>query len=213
MEKALGERFRFVTDPLNSDFDCIYIAATFLTLAYRGLLNTFQIEQAKEFLLDLMKEGEDADESANPQNASANPQNDAQERQFVDDNNDAEQPPTKRFKHLNRVSELLRDREKEMEEEDSHELSNGEEELEKYSSHKANADDIQLDPLIFWANASKGYPALSQVACDILSTPASSAPIERTFSISGDASRGRRNRLADYNLERETLLRKNKKFL
>jgi len=39
--------------------------------------------------------------------------------------------------------------------------------------------------------------------------PASSAPIERVFSLSGYISCGRRNRLNDKNLKREVLVKKN----
>jgi len=36
------------------------------------------------------------------------------------------------------------------------------------------------------------------------------APLEHIFSVSEEVSKGKRNRLADYNLERETLIRKQK---
>ena len=57
------------------------------------------------------------------------------------------------------------------------------------------------------------FSKLSEIACDIMCMPASSAPVERVFSVSREASRGKRNRIMDYNLERETLLCKNKKYL
>lgn len=57
------------------------------------------------------------------------------------------------------------------------------------------------------------FPALSTVACDILATPASTAPVERIFSCGGEVTRGKRNRLTDKNLKREILLRRNKKYI
>ena len=42
--------------------------------------------------------------------------------------------------------------------------------------------------------------------------PTSSAPVERVVSFSGEATKGKRNRLSDF-LEREILLRKNKKYV
>ena len=59
MQKALNARFKFIIDPLDSDFDSIYMAATYLTPAYRCILNTSQTKQVKDFLLDLMKEDDD----------------------------------------------------------------------------------------------------------------------------------------------------------
>ena len=120
------------------------------------------------------------------------------------------EPPKKCFKHLEQVSDLLKKKEMEEEDADSQELANEEEEIKRYSRSKPNTEELQLDPIIYWVNVSTSYPLLSLAACDMLFTPASSAPIERSFSINGEASKGRRNRLIDYNLERETLLRKNK---
>ena len=59
MQKALDARFKFIIDPLDSDFDSIYMAATYFTPAYSGILDTSQTKQAKDFLLDLMKEDDD----------------------------------------------------------------------------------------------------------------------------------------------------------
>ena len=41
------------------------------------------------------------------------------------------------------------------------------------------------DPSKFWKDNQKEYLALAQMAKDILSMPASSAPVERLFSIAG----------------------------
>ena len=182
------------------------MAATYLTPAYRGILDTSQTKQAKYFLLDLMKEDDD-------QRYHSTKDHLEEEIEKSRDCDDTVEPPKKRFKHLERVSELLKKKEMEEEDGDSQKMTNEEEEIERYSRSKPNTEELQLDPIIYWVNVSTSYPLLSPVACDILSTPASSAPIERSFSISGEASKGRRNRLINCNLERETLLRKNKKYL
>ena len=46
----------FVWDPFGSNFDGIYIASTFLTPAYRGLLEDSQSGLVKGYLTDLMME-------------------------------------------------------------------------------------------------------------------------------------------------------------
>ena len=203
MQKALKTRFKFIIDCLHSDFDGIYMAATYLTPAYKGILSSSQTEQAKLFLLDIMKQEDNQSKDAEL----------VMEVRQSQDSEETSEPPKKRFKHLERVSELLNRKELEEEETDSQEITNEEEEIEKYNKSKISAEELQLDPILYWINNSTSYPLLSPVACDILSTPASSAPVERCFSVSGQASKGLRNRLLDHNLERETLLRKNKKYL
>ena len=54
---------------------------------------------------------------------------------------------------------------------------------------------------------------ICQIACEILATPASTAPVELVFSSRGEVIRGKRNRLTDNNLERETFLRRNEKCI
>ena len=71
---------------------------------------------------------------------------------------------------------------------------------------------LEDDPFDFW-NTIKNYPIITSIACDILSLPPSTAPMERVFSTSGESTSGKRNKLTDNNLEREVLLRKNKKYL
>ena len=66
-----------------------------------------------------------------------------------------------------------------------------------------------MDPIAFWLEQTN-YPLLSAIAVDTLVIPGSSAPIERVFSTAGNATIGKRNRLADKNLEREVLLHKTK---
>ena len=64
-----------------------------------------------------------------------------------------------------------------------------------------------------WMHVTHEYPLLSAIAIDILAIPATSAPVERSFSAAGDSTIGKRNRLSDKNLEREVFLKKNKHFL
>ena len=47
-------------------------------------------------------------------------------------------------------------------------------------------------------------PLLFPVASGILCTPASTAPVECIFSACGEVTKGKRNRLTDDNLERQT---------
>ena len=65
------------------------------------------------------------------------------------------------------------------------------------------------DPLIFWEKNQNLYPTLSQLAEYYLSVPASSAPVERLFSIAGKIFRPERCRLTDKTFEQLMLIRCN----
>ena len=89
-----------------------------------------------------------------------------------------------------------------------------EQQLENYIKvvHRFQQRD---DPIAFWTTQEvlRDYPNLAVITIDLLIVPGSSAPVERTFSTAEHASSGKRNRLADKNLEREVLIRKNKQYL
>ena len=119
-----------------------------------------------------------------------------------------EEPPTKRFRYLQRVID------QKFKEGMKRKSVNppGHAEVERYFDFvQVLAESV--DPLAFWESLMQEYPLISSVALDILTIPASSAPIERVFSTAGESTTGKRNRLADQNLEREILLKKNKHFL
>lgn len=72
-----------------------------------------------------------------------------------------------------------------------------------------------LDALDWWIDRynRKKESVLALVAIDILTAPASSAAAERVFSIAGEITTGKRNRLEKKKLEREILLRKNESYI
>ena len=121
-------------------FDGIYMAATYLTPAYKGILSSSQTEQAKLFLLDIMKQEDN-------QSKEAELVMEVRQSQDSEETSEASEPPKKRFKHLERVSELLNRKELEEEETESQEITNEEEEIEKYNKSKTSAEELQLDPI------------------------------------------------------------------
>ena len=64
--------------------------------------------------------------------------------------------------------------------------------------HEGQMDELPLD---YWARKSLEFPILSQVARKFLAIPATSARIERVFSIAGKILRTDRSRLLPRNLE------------
>ena len=111
------------------------------------------------------------------------------------------EPPMKKFHHLSR---LLEEKWREGVKKASKQPA-WEQQLQNYLSlvHQVKQQD---DPIEFWTREEvlRDYPQVAVIAIDLLIIPGSSAPIERTFSTAGDASSGKRNRLADKNLEPQT---------
>jgi hypothetical protein len=73
-------------------------------------------------------------------------------------------------------------------------------EVNRYLSQPCLA--MESDPLQFWMSQQQNSPDLSAMACKFLTLPASSAPVERLFSIGGKIFRPERCRLADKTFER-----------
>ena len=65
--------------------------------------------------------------------------------------------------------------------------------------------------LQFWIANENKFPLLAPLAQDLLSAPASEAYVERVFSVCGDMTTGKRNRLTK-GLERRVFLKMNKKY-
>lgn len=65
------------------------------------------------------------------------------------------------------------------------------------------------DELEFW-NSNADFPLLKDIAVCVLSIPATSAPVERIFSIAGNILAEERFRLSDSNLENQIMIKVNK---
>ena len=70
-----------------------------------------------------------------------------------------------------------------------------------------------ITPLQFWHDNRERYNRLHQLAMQILSIPATSAPVERLFSAAGLVASGRRTTIGPTLIEAEVLLRINARFL
>lgn len=201
MLSDMDRRFEFVQAPTSSQFDPLYITSTFLALPYRGLLDESQTSVAKTYILQLMKKYH-VDQRTETTDIEVEEQG----------SGEVTEPPVKRFKHLSRVSVLLENQRKDK---DVSQVSITEEELEieNYMQYQPTTENLTIDPLQYWVDKRNQYPKLALIACDILATPASTAPVERVFSSAGETSKGKRNRISQKNLEREIFLRRNKVYI
>ena len=199
--RELKRRFRKYTDPGDTDHESIFIVATSLDPRYRLLLSAAQLDCVKQELVKKLKEA-----AREKNDASSSSENELTSHDIIVQ--DCEEPPTKRFRHLNRI---LEEKWKEgLRKTSAIPLEKAE--VERYFQTVESVVE-KVDPITYWISHEKNYPLLSSVAVDILTIPASSAPIERVFSTAGESTAGKRNRLSDRNLECEILLRRNRHFL
>ena len=134
-----------------------------------------------------------------------------EEANSASSNSGDSEPSIKHFKHLSRVSILL-DRQQSNTVNTRTESIVEELELQHYSSYQPSTKELSLDSFTYWSSQQSVYLHLALVACEILATPASTAPVERIFSSAGEATRGKRNRLTHKNLEK-IFLHRNRKYL
>lgn len=73
-------------------------------------------------------------------------------------------------------------------------------ELETYLTE--SCIEMSSNPLEYWNINSYRYPVLSKLAAKYLAIPATSAPVERLFSVAGKTFRPERCRLSDANFEK-----------
>ena len=85
--------------------------------------------------------------------------------------------------------------------------SHVEEEVDKYLSGPKL--ERHKDPLLFWQVSESTFPNLASLACKYLPIPASSAAVERLFSIGGKIFRPERCRLSDKVFEQLMFIRCN----
>ena len=71
---------------------------------------------------------------------------------------------------------------------------------------------MMIEIYLYFGNRMSMHTHFPQRLPLIYSTPPSSTPLERIFSTGGEATTGKRNQLTNHNLEREILLRQNKKY-
>lgn len=87
-------------------------------------------------------------------------------------------------------------------------------EVTKYFSDLPFDENENLDPIDdYWKRNRDEFPLLFELAMDILTIPATSAPIERVFSQASIAIGVRRVRLTGKNLEKEVMLKCNSCFI
>ena len=63
-------------------------------------------------------------------------------------------------------------------------------EVKNYSETEFDDYPFDEDPFVFWQHKQHAYPLLSCAVFNLLSTPASTAPVEQIFSTGSEATTG-----------------------
>ena len=85
----------------------------------------------------------------------------------------------------------------------------GEEEVDKYLTQKALANNASINVLEYWRRHCECYPLLASLARQILCVPATSVPAERVFSTAGLTITQKRCSLSTDNVDMLIFLQKN----
>ena len=199
LQIEMHRRFDKYIDPSAADsFESLYVVATLLDPDYTFVLSDNLIEEATSTLKEIVADFVDKHVQ---QPVESNGATESQEEGLIE-------PPLKKFRHLSKIVSKQLQKKK-----GSIASSPAEKEVELFMQQRQNSNPHPTDALDFWVKSEGLFPTLSNVACDVLVIPASSAPVERTFSTAGDACIGKRNRLTNSNLEREVLIKRNKAYL
>ena len=93
--------------------------------------------------------------------------------------------------------------------------SNNDNEISNYINYVTGSNCLQgqgsSGAILFWIQNQSSYPLLAPLAQDLVSAPASQAYVERVFSVCGELTYGKRNRLTK-GLEKRVFLKINQKF-
>ena len=73
-------------------------------------------------------------------------------------------------------------------------------------------EDEKMCPIKYWKEYQSVYPSLAEFAVVVLGIPASSAPVERLFTIAGKNFRPERSQLANVIFQKLMFIRCNKKY-
>ena len=182
--QEMHRRFdRYISPPLNAR-DALYVVATLLDPEYSLILTSEQVAEGVVHLKRMVKNFLGTQQSSTRH---------AKETQETTTTDREVEPPLKKFHHLSKIVS------QQAQTEQKNSTLTPAEEVDHFISQRKsyNQEGEILDPLDFWIKSEAQYPTLSKVACDVLVIPASSTPIERTFSVAGNACIGKRNCLTD----------------
>ena len=218
MKSELTRRFSKITNPDAADCDSTYLMALLLNPREALLMNDAQFACASKALKNYIQRAQGITHMQYSGSESPVSSQDSHPSPCHDDSSssscDVGEPPQQRRRLADEIiaKKIAAINKKEKKSKDPINAQ-----VDRYVhkiTHRAPESTDKVDALKYWIGRFKtNRSALAGAAIDILTAPASSAAAERVFSIAGEITGGRRNRLQKRNLEREILLRRNIQYV
>ncbi len=186
LKDALKEKFAFIFDDRSANFDPTYALASLLDPKFCLSLNHADLRRLR---VAALKEAKLLLRNLEPTVEAAG----------------ADQPvPTVReppAKYVRLFSQI-----------DATSVAPSVDEADIYFRRCAEFAAAEVEAVDFWAKKSEEYPKLSRIALAVLSIPATTAPVERTFSRCGLCSSNLNAAITDENLAREAKIKVNRLY-
>jgi hypothetical protein len=205
LRSELNHRFNFMDDPNDPKFNSIYLIASFLTPASKRSVETDKLTLVKKEIIQNCIDISDVESVSGGSNEGNSP--DKEQYHGI------EPPPAKRAREsLLQFEDFLS------------QFSAPDEDFERSSTHKRlmlaldiymeEKNELERNAFKFWVSKlhESLHSKIAAYALDVLTIPASSAPVERIFSTAGGSTLEKRNRLQEKNFEMEVLLRRNSTY-
>jgi hypothetical protein len=205
LRSELNHRFNFMDDPNDPKFNSIYLIASFLTPASKRSVETDKLTLVKKEIIQNCTDINNVESVSGGSNEGNSP--DKEQYHGI------EPPPAKRAREsLLQFEDFLS------------QFSAPDEDFERSSTHKRlmlslntymeEKNEVERNAFKFWVSKlhESLHSKIAAYALDVLTIPASSAPVERIFSTAGGSTLEKRNRLQEKNFEMEVLLRRNSTY-
>jgi hypothetical protein len=166
----------------------IHYASNMLHPKYRHLkkTNNYNKHSCKSFIRHMMKKVVDRDKSNPISSSSSSSSNDPSQ---------SHSHKRKRFGEDYETGNV------------SDEYDVDDDELERYLCKRLDTTTLPDNPLEFWKNHNMEFPILAKVARQIFSIPATTASVERSFSVAGNIVVKRRTNIKPAQLDNVVFLR------
>lgn len=202
LKSEIENKFAFILDPSKPNFQPAHMLATFFDPKYlKGLKPDQRDVCAKIIVSDILSKSPRPTTEADTSSTATSSSN-VKYSGFFEETEETEQYVATQYDQSKilqtkldaYLQEVLRFR-------------------DQQSSSNENDVDVFIDPIKFWAGKLSTFGDVAKYALNVLMVPASSAGIERVFSLASIVQGGQRFRLSAGSTEKELMVKVNRSYL